>query len=52
MVEQADQLTAGGTGTGVASLERLLSASLAEVVSAGVDDNGALVQLAIGLSTV
>lgn len=35
-------LTAGGTGTGVASLEGLLVATLAEVIGAGVDNNSAL----------
>ena len=34
--------TASGTGTGVASLEGLLVATLAEIISAGVDDDGAL----------
>jgi len=34
--------TASGTGTGVASLERLLVAALAKVVSASVNDDGAL----------
>lgn len=33
--------TAGWAGTGVASLEAVLVATLAEVVSAAVDDNGA-----------
>lgn len=36
--------SASGTGSGVASLERLLVPSLAEVVGAGVDDDGALDQ--------
>jgi hypothetical protein len=34
--------TASGTGPGVASLQRLLVSSLAEIVSASVDDDGAL----------
>ena len=36
--------TASGTGAGVASLQRLLVSSLAEIVGAGVDDDGALEQ--------
>lgn len=34
--------TAGRTGASVASLEGLLVATLAEIVGAGVDDDGAL----------
>ena len=34
--------TAGRTGSSVASLERLLVATLAKIVGAGVDDDGAL----------
>lgn len=34
--------TAGRTGAGVASLEGFLVATLAEIVGAGVDDDGAL----------
>lgn len=36
------KLTAGRAGTSVTSLEGLLVATLAEVVGAGVDDDGAL----------
>ncbi len=34
--------TAGGAGAGISSLQRLLVASLAEIIRASVDDNGAL----------
>ena len=36
------QQTASRSGTGVASLERLVVAALAEVVGAGMHDDGAL----------
>lgn len=42
---EGQNLTAGRAGTGVASLERLLVASLAEVVGAGVDNNGPLAEV-------
>jgi len=38
-------LTASGAGPCVAGLQRLLSAALAEIVSAGVDNDGALLQV-------
>lgn len=40
--------TASRARASVASLERLLVPTLAEVISAGVDDNGALCMLAFG----
>lgn len=40
--------TAGRARAGVASLERLLVPTLAEVIGAGVDDNGALCVLTFG----
>jgi len=43
--------TASRAGAGVASLERLLVATLAEVIGAGVDDDGALRALAFGHPT-
>jgi fructose-1-phosphate kinase PfkB-like protein len=39
-MHEVDQLTAGGTGTSVTSLLGLLGATSAEVISAGVDDQG------------
>lgn len=43
-------LTASRARTGVAGLERLLVAPLAEVVSASVDDDGALFTSVISMS--
>jgi hypothetical protein len=37
-----EQHTAGGTGASVASLQGLLVATLAKIVSAGMHNNGAL----------
>jgi hypothetical protein len=48
--KDAEQLTASRSSAGIASLLGLLVAASAEIVSAGVDDDGALLEMSVEAS--